>query len=140
CRGRQRPRSRPSPSRLDRVRAVSPPAPSPSPTKPFGLGPSAPAVRDRSFVPRASWPCVPLASGTQEKKSGGVPVQQFDMDILRAAQKGDPHPGSDRLGLDGKFGALFFELGDDPVDPVDTQADILDPELRRIRRGGTGLL
>src|SRR5438270_5133990 len=62
------------------------------------------------------------------------------MDILRAAQKGDPHPGSDRLGLDGKFGALLFELGDDPVDRVDTQADMLEPEIRRLRRGGHGLL
>ena len=72
--------------------------------------------------------------------SGGVPVQQFDMDVLRAAEKGDPHPGSDRLGLDGKFGALLFELGDDPVDPVDTQADMLEPEIRRLRRRGHGLL
>src|SRR3984893_9268072 len=72
--------------------------------------------------------------------SGGVPVQQFDMDVLRAAEKGDPHPGSDRLGLDAKFGALLFELGDDPVDPVDTQADMLKPEIRRLRRRGHGLL
>ena len=72
--------------------------------------------------------------------SGGVSVQQLDMDILRAAQKGDPHPGPDRLGLDGKFGALLLELGDDLVDPVDPQADMLEPEIRRLRRCGDGLL
>ena len=72
--------------------------------------------------------------------SGGVSVEQFYMHILRAAEKGDPYPGSDRLGLDGKFGALLFELGDDPVDAVDTQADMLEPEIRRFRRCGHGLL
>ena len=71
--------------------------------------------------------------------SGGVSVQQFDMDILRAAEKGDPHPGPDRLGFDGKFGALLLELGDDPVDPIDTQADMLEPEIRRLGRCGDGL-
>ena len=68
-----------------------------------------------------------------------VSVQQLDMDILRAAEKGDPHPGPNRLGLDGKFGALLFEFGDDPVDPVDTQADMLEPEIRRFRWRGHGL-
>ena len=65
--------------------------------------------------------------------SGGVSVEQFDMDILRAAKKGDPHAGSDRLGFDRKFGALLLELVDDLVDPVDTQADMLEPQIRRLR-------
>ena len=60
--------------------------------------------------------------------SGGVSVEQFDMDVLRAAEEGDPHPGSDRFGLDREFGTLLFELGDNLVNPVDTQADMLEPQ------------
>src|SRR6201987_2559307 len=72
--------------------------------------------------------------------SGGVAVQQLDVDILRAAEEGDPHTGPYRLRLDSEFGALFFELGDDSIDPIDAQPDMLEPEIRWLRRCGDRLL
>ena len=62
------------------------------------------------------------------------------MNILRAAEKGDPHPGPDRLGRHRKFSALGLELGDDIVDPADAQPDMLEPEIGRLRWCGDGLL
>src|SRR6516162_7515467 len=72
--------------------------------------------------------------------SGGVSVQQLDMDILRAAQKGDPHAGPDRLGFYRKFGTFALQLRDDIVDPADAQPDMLEPEIRRLGRCGDRLL
>ena len=43
-------------------------------------------------------------------QSAGVSVQQLDMDILRTAQKGDPHARSDRLRFHRKFGALILSI------------------------------
>src|SRR5262252_10351160 len=62
------------------------------------------------------------------------------MDILRTAQKSDPHTWPDRLGLHSKLGALLLELCDDVVDPVDPQSDMLQPEIGRLRRVGHNLL
>src|SRR5271167_1870706 len=62
------------------------------------------------------------------------------MDILRTAQKGDPHAGPDRLRFHRKLGALALQLRDDIVDPADAQPDMLEPEIRRLRRCSDGLL
>src|SRR5262249_10356031 len=61
------------------------------------------------------------------------------MDVLRAAQKGDPHPGSDRLRFHRKFSTLALQLGYDIVDPVDAQPDVLEPEIGWFWRVGDGL-
>src|SRR6266851_3823457 len=62
------------------------------------------------------------------------------MDILRAAQKGNPHSGPDGLWLHGELGTLLLELGDDVVDAADAQPDMLEPEIRRLGRCRDGLL
>jgi len=61
------------------------------------------------------------------------------MDILRPAQKGDPHPGPDRRRLPGELGALPLELGHRLVDAGDAQPDMLEPKIRRLRRCRGGL-
>ena len=61
------------------------------------------------------------------------------MDVLRAAQKGDAHAGPDRLWLDGEFGALLLQFGDDRIDPLDPQPEMFEPEIGRLRRRGDSL-
>ena len=56
------------------------------------------------------------------------------MDVLRAAQKGDAHAGADGLWFDGELGALVLQLGDDRVDALDPQPDMLEPEIGRLGR------
>ncbi len=62
------------------------------------------------------------------------------MDVLRPTEKSDPHPGPDRLGLHGELGALPLQLRDRLIDPVDPQADMLEAEMRRLRRRGDSLV
>ena len=78
--------------------------------------------------------------GAVLRASGSVSVQQLDMDVLRTAQKSDPHTGPDRFRLHGKFGTLALQLSDDIVDPADAQPDMLEPEIGRFWRIGDGLL
>src|SRR5438067_3915332 len=72
-------------------------------------------------------------SATKQSRSGGVAVQQLDVDVLRAAQKGNPNPGPDRRRLPGELGALLLQLGDNVVNAADPQSDMLEPEI-----GGCG--
>src|SRR5262249_43116174 len=76
----------------------------------------------------------------EERSSGRVSIEQLDVNILRSAEKGDPHSGPDRLRLYRKLGAFLFELSDDLVDPVDPQADVLEAEVRGLRWSGHRLL
>src|SRR5438445_2871488 len=78
-------------------------------------------------------------SATKQSRSGGVAVQQLDVDVLRTAQKGNPNPGPDRRRLPGELGALLLQLGDNVVNAADPQSDMLEPEIRRLRRSRDGL-
>ena len=61
------------------------------------------------------------------------------MDILRPAQKRDPHAGPDGRRLPCELRTLLFEFGDRVVDAGDAQPDMLEPEMRRLRRRGNVL-
>src|SRR6476619_1648313 len=80
----------------------------------FLLRPRARRPSDPELPPRRSKSTYTLShppETARRRNSGCVSVQQFDMDILWAAEEGDPHPGPDRLGLDREFGTFLFELG-----------------------------
>src|SRR5467141_3393908 len=62
------------------------------------------------------------------------------MDILRPAQEGDAHPRPNRGRLPCELGTLLLELGDDVINAADAQPDMLEPEIRRLRRCRDGLL
>src|SRR5271154_5807941 len=63
-----------------------------------------------------------------------VAVEDLDRDVLWAAQEGDADAGPHRGRLHGELGALALELSDRRVDALDPQADMLEPEIGRLRR------
>src|SRR5262245_43589674 len=63
-----------------------------------------------------------------------VTVEKLDRNALRAAQEGYPHARAHRGRLPRKLGAFRLELRHHRVDAADTEPEMIEPLVRRIRR------
>ena len=66
-------------------------------------------------------------------------VEQLDRHAFRRADEADAHARTDGGRLLGELDALGLEVGGDGIDATDREPEVIEPLIRRHRRGIDGV-
>jgi hypothetical protein len=76
---------------------------------------------------------LPPRSSPLDPPSSGLALEQFDRNAFRRAQEGNAHTRPHRRRPPGELDALRFEFGDQRIDAVDREPEMIEPLVRRER-------